>query len=258
MVKLIINGRLIQADEGEMLLAVIRRERIDIPALCHHEAVEPYGACRLCTVEITKPEWNGWKNYVTSCLYPVAEGLIVTTHSEKVIELRRTILDLYLAAHPNTPEIIRLASEHGVNTTSYEQVPDSDDCIMCALCTRICEKMGFCAISTVQRGHVKEVASPLHESPPDCTGCLACARNCPTGHIKFTQVGNRMTIWGRQFELLTCRQCGRHTITREFADHLSRTKDIPTSYFEVCDACHRKETALTMGRIANWSREARI
>ena len=102
MVHLTINGRVVQATEGEMLLDVIRRLEIDVPAICHHNSVEPFGSCRLCTVEITRADWNGWKNYVTSCLYPVADGLIVSTHNEPVNEIRRTLLDLYLARHPQS------------------------------------------------------------------------------------------------------------------------------------------------------------
>ena len=131
MVNITINGKMVQAHEGEMLLETIRRENIDIPALCHHEAVEPYGACRLCMVEITKQEWDGWKNHVTSCLYPVEEGLIVQTHSEKVLDIRRTVLDLQLARCPNSPEIRKLAAEYGVTHTSYEEIPDGDNCILC-------------------------------------------------------------------------------------------------------------------------------
>ena len=77
MVSLTINGKLVQAKEDEMLLSVIKRMGIDVPSTCNHKAVEPFGACRLCTVEITRPEWDGWKKHVTSCLYPVEEGLIV-------------------------------------------------------------------------------------------------------------------------------------------------------------------------------------
>ena len=124
MVTLTINGKRVQAHEGEMLLKTIQRENIDIPALCHHDAVEPYGACRLCMVEITKEEWDGWKNHVTSCLYPVEEGLIVNTHTPKVNELRKTLLDLFLASNPNTPKIRALAAEYGVTETSYEEVPE--------------------------------------------------------------------------------------------------------------------------------------
>ena len=256
MVSLTINGRVVQALKGEMLLTVLRREKIDVPALCHHEAVEPFGACRLCVVEITRSDWDGWCDYVTSCLYPVSSGLIVNTHAPKVNELRKTILDLFLARHPKCPEIIELAGEYGVVQTSYETVIDGDNCILCGLCTRICDTMGFKAISTVGRGHGKEVAPPLRQSPPDCTGCLSCANNCPTGFITFKAKGNRLTIWDKQFELLACTKCGKTTITKVFAEHLAQTREIPLEYFEVCDECHRRELAATMGRITNWEREA--
>lgn len=255
MVNLTINGKVTQAEEGEMLLAVIRREGIDIPALCHHEAVEPSGACRLCTVEITKKEWDGWSNYVTSCLYPVDEGLIVQTHSPKVIELRKTIVDLLLARSPNSPEIRQLAAEYSVMQTSYETVPDGDNCILCGLCTRVCDQMGFHAISTVGRGHGKEIAPPLHQAPPDCVGCLSCAQICPTHFIEFSDDGNTRTIWGKKFEMLKCSKCGKATVTKDFARSLSESKGIPMSYFEICDDCHRKELSLTMGSIVNWERE---
>jgi len=255
MVHLTINGKVVKANEGEMLLAVIRREGIEIPALCHHEAVEPFGACRLCTVEITKEEWDGWSNFVTSCLYPVENDLIVSTHSPKVVQLRNTLVDLQLARCPNSPEIRQLAEEYGITKTSYEEIPDGDNCILCALCTRICDQMGFAAISTVGRGHGKKVAPPLDEVPPDCVGCLSCALNCPTNFIEFTDKGNIRTIWKKQFELISCAKCGKKTITKEFAKALSESREIPMSYFEICDECHRKELVQTMGRIASWSRE---
>jgi NADH dehydrogenase/NADH:ubiquinone oxidoreductase subunit G len=257
MITMTINGRVVQAEKGEPLLKVIRREKIDVPALCHHEAVEPFGACRLCTVEITKDGWNGWCDYVTSCAYPAADGLIINTHAPKVNELRQTILDLYLARHPHSPEVRNLAAEYGVTKTSYETMVDGNNCILCAVCTRICDAMGFKAISTVGRGHGKEVAPPLHEAPPACTGCLACARNCPTNYIEYSIENNHLTIWKKEFELMTCSRCGKPGITKEFAEHLSRERDIPMSYFEVCDECHRKELSVTMGKIANWEREAR-
>lgn len=255
MVNLTVNGRVVQANEGEMLLAVLRREGINVPAMCEHQAVEPFGACRLCTVEITKSEWKGWKNYVTSCLYPVADGLIVQTDSEPVIELRKTLLDLQLARHPNTPLIQQMAAEYGVLHTSYEEVPEGDDCILCGLCTRICDRMGFAAISTVGRGHGKRVAPPLDEPPPDCIGCLACAQTCPTSFIKYIDDGRRREIWGKKFEMIACKRCGKPTLTKDFARNLADSRSIPYEYFEVCDDCHRKEIAATMGRITNWSRE---
>ncbi|MCM2272116.1 MAG: 2Fe-2S iron-sulfur cluster-binding protein, partial [candidate division Zixibacteria bacterium] len=105
LVTLTVNGKLVRAQEGEYLLTVLRREGIDVPSLCQHDAVEPYGGCRVCMVEITKAEWSGWTDMVTSCLYPVADGLIVQTHSTGVIELRKAIIDLMLARNPQTPLI---------------------------------------------------------------------------------------------------------------------------------------------------------
>ena len=253
MVTLTINGKVVQANEGEYLLAVIRRMGIDIPALCQHDAVEPYGGCRLCMVEITKEEWNGWKNHVTSCLYPVEEGLIVNTHAPKIIELRKTLLDLFLARNPHTPLIQKMAAEYGLTKSSFELVPEPNDCILCGICTRVCDEMGFSAISTVNRGHGKEVAPPLDQPPPDCVGCLACAQACPTNFIKFKDNGTTREIWGRTFEMLTCEKTGKPTITKEFADYLVKNRNIPEEYFTKGDEAHRKETALTMGTITRWS-----
>ena len=115
MVHIHINGKVVKAREGEMLLSAIRREGIDVPALCDHPAIEPCGSCRLCTVEITREGWDGWKKYVTSCLYPVEEGLIVTTHSSDVIEMRKTILDLYLARCPNSDVVQKMAESSQSN-----------------------------------------------------------------------------------------------------------------------------------------------
>ncbi len=255
MVNLTINGKLVQADEGEMLLAVITREGIDIPSTCNHKAVEPYGACRLCTVEITRKEWDGWKKHVTSCLYPVEEGLIVSTHTPEVIALRKTILDLYLARSPKAKYIRDLAAQYGITQTSFEEVPDGDDCILCALCTRVCDEMGFHAISTVGRGHGKEVAPPLNEPPPDCVGCLACAQICPTNFIKYTDDGTTRTIWGKKFEMLKGEDTGRPIITKAFAEHLAKHREIPEDYFKADDLGHRKELALSMGKVAQWEKQ---
>jgi NADH dehydrogenase/NADH:ubiquinone oxidoreductase subunit G len=257
MVSLTINGRVVQAKEGEYLLAILRREKIDVPTLCHHDAVEPSGACRMCIVEVTKPEWDGWCDYVTSCLYPAADGMIVNTHSSKVIELRKSIIDLYLARHPKSIMIKEMAAEYGIFKTQFEVVKDGDNCILCGLCTRICDSMGFSAISTVGRGHGKEVSPPLNMEPPDCVGCLSCAKNCPTNFIEHTVKKGKLKIWNKQFELMKCSDCGKESISKTFAEYLSDNRDIPFEYFEKCDDCRRKELATTMGRLTNWEREAR-
>jgi NADH dehydrogenase/NADH:ubiquinone oxidoreductase subunit G len=256
MINISINGRLVQAEEGEFLLTVMKRNGFKAPALCHHEAVEPYGGCRLCMVEISKPQWKGWKDLVVSCLYPVSADLEVQTDSEAVIQERKTVLHLLLARNPHTKEIKDLAAEYGIVRSKYQEVAEPDDCILCAICTRICDAMGFSAISLVNRGHGREVAPPLNEPPPDCTGCLACALNCPTNYIKYTDNGMTREIWGKTFEMLRDPQTGKPTITRVFAEYLTKHREIPEEYFGLGDESHRKRTAKNFGKIAAWTREA--
>ena len=258
MVHLTINGKVIKAAEGEMLLPAIRRQGIEIPALCDHAAVEPCGACRLCMVEITRQDWNGWRRHVTSCLYPVEEGLIVSTHTPQVLEIRRTILDLYLARCPNSDVIQKMAEEYGLTKTSYEVIPEGDNCIMCYACTRICEMLGKSAISAVQRGHKKVISAPFGKEPPDCIGCLSCAFICPTDVIEWRDQNGTRTIWSRTFELISCTACGKQILTRDFADYLAAKRAVPREYFETCDDCKRVELSRKMGGLVDLAKEVAL
>jgi bidirectional [NiFe] hydrogenase diaphorase subunit len=255
MVQMTINGKVVKATEGEMLLAVIRRQGIDVPALCDHAAVEPCGSCRMCLVEITRQDWNGWKKYVTSCLYPSEDGLIVTTHTPELQEIRRNILDLYMARCPDSELIQRMGEEYGLTRTSFKTIPEGDNCIMCYACTRICEVLGRSAISAVHRGHAKVISGPFGDPPPDCIGCLSCANICPTDVIEWHDKDGVRGIWGRTFDLIACRQCGKTIITRDFAEFLKEKREIPADYFEICDDCKRVELARKMGGLVDLAKE---
>jgi len=249
MAQITINGKVVKAREGEMLLGVIKREGIDIPALCDHPAIEPTGNCRLCMVEISRAEWEGWKKYVTSCLYPVEDGLIVHTHTPELLEIRKNLIDLQLARCPESELIQKMAEDYGIHKTSYEIRPDSDNCIMCYACTRICEVLGCSAISPAMRGHDKKIAPPFDQPPPDCIGCLACAKICPTNVIKWHDEGGTRTIWDKSFEMISCKQCGKKIITKDFAAYIVEKRSLPPEYFDLCDDCKRVETARKMGEI---------
>jgi bidirectional [NiFe] hydrogenase diaphorase subunit len=246
-VTVVADGRTLQAPEGTFLLEVLRTAGIAIPTLCHHPALEPVGACRLCLVETVREDGPG--DLVAACLYPVADGMQVRTHSERVLALRRDMLDLLLARCPDTPLIQRLAREHGVEQTSYPRNPEPTDCILCGLCARVCDHLGFSAIALVHRGTERSVAPPLNQPPPDCVGCLACAEICPTGHLRAETADGTRTIWGRRFPMLRCRSCGQARITEAQADHWSSRSGLPRAYFETCDACKRRATAETMARL---------
>ncbi len=241
-----------------MLLDVIRREGINIPTLCQHDALEPAGNCRLCMVEITRTEWDGWKKYVTSCLYPVEEGLIVSTHTSELHEIRKTILDLLLANSPHSDVLQKMAEEYGLHKTSYEPNLEGDNCIMCYACTRICEVLGKSAISPVMRGHEKVIAPPFGEEPPDCIGCLACAHICPTNVITWTDENLTRTIWKKKFELIACEKCGKATISRDFAEYLIEKRGLPKEYFNTCDDCKRVELAQKMGALVDKAKEVAL
>jgi len=246
-VNVTIDGKPIKVREGATVLEAARAAGVHVPTLCHMEALEPWG---LCLVDVTRKSWDGWCKLVVSCMYPVEDGLIVMTQTERVVATRKVVLDLLLARCPETPLIRELARDHGIERTSYRENPEPTDCILCALCTRVCDHIGVFAISTVNRGAGKEVAPPFHEAPPDCIGCLACAEVCPTDCIPYETSDSSRTIWGKSFEMVRCPRCGCAHITKEQSAFNAGRNGVPASYFETCDACKRKAMASTFAGLA--------
>jgi len=178
-VTLKIDDKEVKANEGATILEVARKLGIDIPTLCYTSALSPFGACRICSVEITDP--RGRKRIVTSCNYPVKEGLVVSTKSEKVLKTRKLLLELLLARCPKVKKIQDLAREYGVEKPRFWIEDAEEDCILCGLCARVCEeRIGVYAINFAKRGVEREVTTPYHSFSDDCIGCGACAIVCPT------------------------------------------------------------------------------
>jgi bidirectional [NiFe] hydrogenase diaphorase subunit len=246
---LTVDGKSVQVREGAFLLEAARAAGVPIPTLCHHEALEPWGGCRLCVVDLTRQSWDGWRKMVVSCMYPAEDGLIVLTNTERVVATRRVILDLLLARCPGTPLVQELARQHGIQRTSYQPNPEPTDCILCALCTRVCDHLAVSAIASVNRGAGREIAPPFHEAPPACIGCLACAEVCPTRCIPYETSDRQRTIWGKQFEMQRCPECGRAQITRDQAAFYAGRNEVPAGYFERCDACKRRHDSATFVRL---------
>ena len=248
--ELLIDGKTVTAQPGEYVLDVARRNGIEIPTLCHHPAVEPWGGCRLCMVEITHPDWKGWTGLVTACLYLAENGLIVSTNAEKVRHVRTGVLDLLLARCPESVLIQDLAREYGIQKTSLEPRKAPDLCILCGLCVRICETVGASAISTIGRGVDKLVSVPYERAASAaCIGCLACANICPTGAITFVQDDVHRSIWNHNFELVRCEDCGEAIGTPEQLDHFAERSDLERSYFAKCDNCRNREAAARFARV---------
>jgi NADH dehydrogenase/NADH:ubiquinone oxidoreductase subunit G len=138
----------------------------------------PYGACRLCLVEIKRGKSS---RLVASCGYYVEDGLEVLTNSERVRKVRALMLELLLAVMHNLPEIKKLAAQHGVTSSRYHR-PNSH-CILCGLCVRYCEEVkGANCIGYVGRGVDREIAwLPEETFETVCRNCGECDKLCPTG-----------------------------------------------------------------------------
>lgn len=210
-----INGQPIAVEPGTMVLDAARRRGVPVPTLCDHPSLDPSGACRMCVVEISHADWNGWTGLVTSCLYPVEPGLQVSTLSKRVHETRRTLLELYLARCPESEEIKAIARAEGVDETPFPPKVDADKCIQCGLCVRVCDELSVQALAPLGRGTDKTVGPRPDDVGEDCVGCLACADICPTGEIEYTRTGGKLGIWNRSFyvplcavQTALCRGCG--------------------------------------------------
>lgn len=191
-----IDGKEVQAKEGMTILEVAKSVGIDIPTLCYHPALTPFGACRLCSVEIVQ---RGRSRIVTSCVYPVEEGLVVKTKSDKVIRDRKMLIELMLARAPKAKVIQDLAREYAVERTRFKVEDEDNLCILCGLCTRICEeRIGVSAINFVGRGVNRKVQTPFQETLDInldmCIACGACASVCPTGAIKLEDITRKKPI----------------------------------------------------------------
>ncbi len=199
-----VNGRTVEAEPGEMLLAPIRRAGYSVPTLCYGEGMTPTGACRLCVVEI-----EGRSGLATSCATPAEAGMEVLTHSPRAVEARRTIVELLLARHPDDClycarhgfcRLQDLAEDLGIRRRRFPADPlptrldisspaiarDPAKCILCGKCVRVCEEIqGVAAIDFSGRGSETRIAAAFDEGMniSSCVYCGQCVRACPTGAL---------------------------------------------------------------------------
>ncbi len=173
--KIKIDGINFNAPEYFTILDAARFLGLDIPTLCYHEGLSPGGNCRLCVVEIGKGERA---KLVTSCTYPVEEGLVVRTSSERVVKARKMILELLIAQCPTSKVLQDLASKMGLKQVRFKG--KWEHCINCGLCVRMCEEQMMAkAIGFVNRGNKLEISTPFDEKSDDCRKCGACMYICP-------------------------------------------------------------------------------
>ena len=199
-----VDNKIVETNGGETILAVCKREGINVPTLCHMEGLPPSGACRLCIVEV-----EGAPSLVPSCSFPVAKDMKIKTRSPKVLAARRTIVELLLSNHPDDClycarnqrcDLQTLAAEFGIRQRHYigkknnrdmdvsspSLVRDPDKCVLCGRCVRVCEEIqGVSAIDFIHRGPKAVVGTAFETglNVSSCINCGQCILACPTAAL---------------------------------------------------------------------------
>ncbi len=230
-----IDGVPHEYEGGDTLLNFIDRHhgRGQVPTLCDAPQLEPYGACRVCSVEIAQAE-DGPRRVVASCHTPIADGMHIFTESKKVRRLRRNIVELVLTDHPldcltcevnGNCELQTVAAKVGIRDVRYPagknhldrakdldaayMTSDLSKCINCNRCVRACDEIqGQFVLSMHGRGFDARIIKGLDESfkDSDCVSCGACAQACPTSAI--SDIFASKSIEATESTRTVCTYCG--------------------------------------------------
>lgn len=228
-VNVIINDTNIVSEAGRTILDVAKENGIFIPHLCHDPRLKPYGACRVCLVEV-----EGARGPVPACATNIAEGMVVQTDTVALHEIRKTIIELLLANHPlecltcqnaGNCALQDLAYMFGIeelrfkgewkehSVEDYNPVIERDHrkCILCGRCVRICDEvMGIRVWGFVNRGFEAIVTTPYEDSlfATKCVFCGQCVSSCPTGALTEKLSKYKGRVWETEQTATVCPYCG--------------------------------------------------
>lgn len=175
-----IDGQDVEAEEGMTILEAARSVGIHIPTLCHHEKLEPYGACRICVVEV---DAGGRKGLGAACVRPVDQQMVVTTRTKQIDDIRKILVEQFLAHAPDSEVLLKLAEEYGADKDRFEK--QSTFCILCGLCVRYCvEVKKKNAIGFYDRGSTREIKFIPEIAAKECKDCKECFPLCPTSYLQ--------------------------------------------------------------------------
>jgi len=238
MIEVTIDGQTIEVEKDTKVLAAAKKLGIHIPTLCYHEGLPPDGNCRLCQVEVID---KGRQKLAIACMYPIRGPMEIFTDNERVREARKSVIQLHLNRCPQAKIIQDLAEEYGVEPLDERFVTEhSDLCIRCGRCVRACEALGNNCLSFSGRGWDRVLVPPFNEPPVGCLGCAACAEVCPTGAIIVKDEKDIRKIWGKDFTLVKCRQCGEAFATKEQLTALGKTD---LEGMDLCPRCKKRDEA---------------
>ena len=239
MVNLRINGRQVRARSGQTVLEAAKAAGIDIPSLCHHPAIQPHGACRICLVEIERQ-----RTLQPACTFPVTEGMKVETESPKVVEERKFVLQMLFSERNHycmfcemsgdcelQALAYRYGMDHWIYQNPYPKIPvdgtrkyfimDHNRCILCRRCIRACSELAANDTLGVKFRGARTMISadmdiPFGEST--CVACGTCLQVCPTGALvdrKSAYTGRSTQVARTKSVCLYCSVgCGTEIVTR--------------------------------------------
>lgn len=228
-IKITINGVEIFCNSGDTILEVAKKAGIKIPTLCHDDRLEPFGGCRLCSVEV-----NGLARLLTACTTPVAPGMSVITESDKIRRIRKRLVSLMLSNHPNDCMRCEKAGECALQDLAYEFGVDGNEyggerwdlpirqdnpfityepnkCITCGRCIRICNEVVMAGtIDWVGRGFntIPDTAFKTPRTLANCEFCGQCVSTCPTGALTDTKGRGQGRVHELKRVKTTCGYCG--------------------------------------------------
>jgi bidirectional [NiFe] hydrogenase diaphorase subunit len=186
-ISLQIDGQTVTAKEGATVLDVARSVGISIPTVCHHEKLEPFGGCRLCTVEA---DAGGRTNLVAACVYPAQQDLVVRTRTPQIEKIRKILTEQLLAYAPDSEVLVKLAREYNADKNRFEKEPTF--CILCGLCVRYCDEIKQKnAVGFVDRGPTREISFVPEIAEKECWDCKECFALCPTSWAQAAYVLTR-------------------------------------------------------------------
>jgi formate dehydrogenase alpha subunit len=227
--RLTIDGKEIEASEGSSVLETALAHGIDIPRLCYHPDLSISGGCRLCLVEV-----EGRELPAPSCGLSCEDGMVVQTQSELLDQLRRDVIDVFLAEHPldcvtcdkaGACDLQSFAYKYGLKSTSYELsvgrtlyqddnpffLRDHQYCILCGRCVRVCDEIvGANAIDFVGRGFESHIGTPFDGPMVDssCVFCGNCVQVCPTAALLPMSRLQKGREWELDRTKTVCGYCG--------------------------------------------------